>query len=132
MFYHTVVRPKDADRLVNSLITVYTVWCLPRPVCLRKLRLLWYFQQGLLEDKSPDNADTRQDDDKPLAESTPKKSEQGASNDTGNQSLDSNASGYATANQSAADSPAIVPVAQLVDIPLQDSSSEVSTFKRAY
>ena len=79
-----------------------------------------------MDDKSQDNAETRQDDSKPLAESTPKKSDQGASNDTGNQSMESNTSGYATANQSMADNPAIVPVAQLVDIPLQDSSSEVS------
>ena len=64
-------------------------------------------------------------DGKPLAESTPKKSQAG-NQDAGDQSLDSDNSGYATANQSAAEGPAVVTVGQLVDIPLQDSSSEVS------
>ena len=81
----------------------------------------------MLEDKNQDSSDAKQDpvDAKPLAESTPKKSGQGAGNDAGNQSVESENSGYATANQSAADEPAVVPVGQLVDIPLQDSSSEV-------
>ncbi|XP_060588973.1 golgin subfamily A member 4-like [Ruditapes philippinarum] len=70
----------------------------------------------LLDEKQPETS--------PLAESTPKKP--GAANDDGNQSNASDVSGYATANQSMEESPATIPVGQLIDIPLQDTSSESS------
>lgn len=68
-----------------------------------------------MDDKPSENA--------PIAASTPKKM---AADDDGNQSNASEVSGYATANQSLEASPATIPVGQLIDIPLQDTSSEVS------
>jgi hypothetical protein len=76
----------------------------------------WFIYFQLLDEKQPETS--------PLAESTPKKP--GAAIDDGNQSNASDVSGYATANQSMEESPATIPVGQLIDIPLQDTSSEVS------
>lgn len=74
----------------------------------------------LLDDKPPDQSD------QPIAESTPKKGDKPSSADVdANQSNGSEMSGYATANQSMEGSPAVVQVGQLIDIPLQDTSSEV-------
>lgn len=68
------------------------------------------------KDKAHENA--------PLAESTPKKSGDMVGFEDGNQTSSSKLSNYLAANQSLDSSPAIIPVGQLIDIPLQDTSSE--------
>ena len=51
----------------------------------------------------------------------------------GNASNNSDLSGYATANQSMeASGPATIPVGQLIDIPLQDTSNDVINFSQGF
>jgi len=67
-----------------------------------------------------------------VAESTPKKDGARPMED-GNASNNSDLSGYATANQSMeASGPATIPVGQLIDIPLQDTSNDVINFSQGF